>query len=181
MQVRFLCVILPPDGLARRVEQERNRLYTAIGSFSGRYLLPHITLFIADLPEACEASTCEAIDQGVIGQHGFTLRYDGITHFPDKRTIYIDPVEKETISVVRTPVVTALRQQKALGPALRETDHPHLTIAAGLKPEQFARAWDMLAPHDLSAEGSVSEVVLMKRLLRPGERYAHVRSFPLRS
>ncbi len=178
---RFLLTILPPQELSAAVDRLRDQLHARIGSFSGRYLLPHITLFIADLPAACEASICEAIDQGVNGQHGFALRYEGITHFPDKRTIYIDPVEKETISVVRTPVVTALHQQKALGPALRETDHPHLTIAAGLKPEQFARAWDMLAPHDLSAEGSVSEVVLMKRLLRPGERYAHVRSFPLRS
>ncbi|MCB0773686.1 MAG: 2'-5' RNA ligase family protein [Flavobacteriales bacterium] len=181
MQVRFLCVILPPDGLARRVEQERNRLYTAIGSFSGRYLLPHITLFIADLPEACEASTCEAIDQGVIGQHGFTLRYDGITHFPNKRTIYVDPVEKERVAELRRPIIAALKTDERLRGAIRETDHPHLTIAAGLKPAQFTTAWGMLAPLDLSGQGMVAEVVLMKRLLRPGERYVHVRSFPLRS
>ncbi|MBK6627665.1 MAG: hypothetical protein IPG35_08730, partial [Flavobacteriales bacterium] len=36
-----------------------------------------------------------------------TLHYHVITHFPDKRTIYIDPVEKEGIATVRTAILEA--------------------------------------------------------------------------
>lgn len=179
MFARYLCVILPPRELAAWVERHRSVLHGAIGSFGGRNLQPHITLCFLDLPDAQEADIIRAIESGVAGQRPFTLHYRGITHFPDRRTIYIDPVEKEAIADVRAPVVAALQQDAALSPALRETDHPHLTIAAGLKPAQFEAAWKMLAPHAHSSEEQVTEVVLLKRVLKPGGRYGQVRSFPL--
>lgn len=113
------------------------------------------------------------------GQRSFALHYRGITHFPDRRTIYIDPVEKDAIAALRAPIIAQLRQEEALRDALRETDHPHLTIAAGLKPTQFAQAWEMLAPHPHTCEERVTEVVLLKRVLKPGERYGLVQEFPL--
>lgn len=179
MQVRFLLTILPSPALAAEVERLRALLLTRIGSFSGRHNPPHITLCFADLFDECESAITEAIALGVTGHTGFTLRYQGITHFPDKRTIYIDPVEKERIMPVRQSVVQQLRDLPAIGPAVRETDHPHLTIAAGLKPAQFAKAWELLAPHAITGEERVNEVVLLRRELRPGSRYEHVRSFPL--
>lgn len=179
MLYRFLLTILPSPALSAEVQRLRAVLHPAIGSFSGRNTQPHITLCFLDLPEKHEPAIIDAIGRGTIGQQPFSLHYDGITHFPDKRTIYIDPVEKDAIARVRTPVVTALKEEPALRNALRETDHPHLTIAAGLKPGQFEKAWEMLAPHVLHGEERVSEVVLLKRLLQPGARYEQVRSFSL--
>ncbi|MCO6482410.1 MAG: 2'-5' RNA ligase family protein [Flavobacteriales bacterium] len=176
---RFLLTILPTATLAAVVVDMRERLHARIGSFSGRNLQPHITLCFLDLPETHEADIIRAIESGVAGQRPFTLHYRGITHFPDRRTIYIDPVEKEAIATVRTPIVAALRQQQALSPALRETGHPHLTIAAGLMPAQFEKAWGMLGLCGVETAGQVGEVVLLKRLLRQGERYALVQAFPL--
>lgn len=107
------------------------------------------------------------------------MHYNGISHFPDKRTIYIDPVEKDAIAAVRTPIIATLSADEALADAIRETDHPHLTIAAGLKPGKFHAAWGMLAPHGLQHEERVGEVVLLKRPLQPGTIYEPVRKFPL--
>ena len=176
---RFLLAILPSSALAAEVEGVRDMLHARIGSFSGRNNPPHITLFFADLPAECEETICEGNAHGVTGHAGFALHCKGIAHFPDKRTIYIDPVEKERIAPVRESIVARLRDLSIIGPAVRETDHPHLTIAAGLKPAEFDKAWEMLAPHELTSEERVNEVVLLKRLLREGERYVHVRSFPL--
>ncbi|MCB0787591.1 MAG: 2'-5' RNA ligase family protein [Flavobacteriales bacterium] len=176
---RFLLTILPSPTLSAEVQRLRALLHPAIGSFSGRNTPPHITLCFLDLPEAHEPAVIEAIARGTTGLQPFTLHYHGITHFPDKRTIYIDPVEKDAIASVRTPVVTAFKEDRALREALRETDHPHLTIAAGLKPAQFDKAWEMLAPHELQSEEQVGEVVLLKRPLQPGTVYEPVRSFPL--
>lgn len=176
---RFLLTILPSPVLAAEVERLRVLLQACIGSFSGRNTPPHITLCFTDVPAVCEAAICEGIAQGVIGHAGFLLHYNGITHFPDRRTIYIDPVEKERIAPVRQSIVSGLRELPIVGPAVRETDHPHLTIAAGLKPMQFDTAWEMLAPHECMSAGRVTEVVLLKRLLQPGARYVPVRSFPL--
>jgi 2'-5' RNA ligase len=176
---RFLLTILPPAALAAEVVDLRERLHARIGSFSGRNLQPHITLCFLDLPDAYEAAIIRALEGGVAGQRSFTLHYRGITHFPDRRTIYIDPVEKEAIAAVRTPVIASLKDVAALGPTVRETDHPHLTIAAGLKPVQFEKAWGMLGLYSVDATSQVGEVVLLKRLLKQGERYMPVRSFPL--
>ncbi|QQR87024.1 MAG: 2'-5' RNA ligase family protein [Flavobacteriales bacterium] len=177
---RFLLAILPAPALAAEVERLRTALHARIGSFNGRHNPPHITLCFLDLPAAHEPAIIDAISRGVTGQPGFTLHYHGITHFPDKRTTYIDPVEKEAIAVVRTPIVAALTADPRLHAAVRETDHPHLTLAAGQKPHQFDAAWDLLAPHTYTSAEHVTEVVLLKRVLLPGERYGLVRSFQLR-
>jgi len=176
---RFLLVIKPNPALSAEVERMKELLHAQIGSFSGRNTVPHITLFFADMPSECEGDICVHIAKGLAGHPGFPLRYNGINHFPDKRTIYIDPVEKDAIATVRGPIITALKINETLRVAIRETDHAHLTIAAGLKPAQFDTAWEILAPHVLLSNEQVTEVVLLKRPLKPGERYDAVRSFPL--
>jgi len=176
---RFLLIISPSPELIAEVERLRALLVPRIGSFSGQHLSAHITLFFADLPIVCERDLSEGIARGVVGHRAFDLRYNGITHFADKRTIYIDPVEKDAIALVRTPIVAAVKANDTLRDAIRETDHPHLTIAAGLKPAQFDTAWEILAPHEHRSEQQVAEVVLLRRALRAGERYEHVRTFAL--
>lgn len=175
---RFLLVISPAPELSAMVSRAKRTLAQQIGSFSGLHSVPHITLFYADLPAECERDICEGIANGVIGHKAFTLRYDGIGHFADKKTIYVDPVDKELIAPVRRSIVQNVRSFPRMK-GIQPTDTPHLTIAAGLKPAQFIKAWELLAPHEHTSEERVTEVVLLKRLLRPGERYQHVRSFPL--
>ena len=176
---RFLIALLPNAELSDKVIALRAVLHASIGSFSGRNTPPHITLCFLDLPETSGSAIIDAIAGGAANQPGFMLHYDGITHFPDKRTIYIDPVEKEAIAAVRTPIIAALKGPDALRTAVRETDHPHLTIAAGLKPDKFQTAWEKLDPHELRNEERIGEVVLLKRPLRPGTIYEPVRKFPL--
>lgn len=177
---RFLLVIDPTPALSAEVVHLKELLVPAIGSFSGRHTVPHLTLFVADLPGECELDMCEGIAAGVVGHKAFTLRYDGIRHFPeDTRTIFIDPVEKESIAPIRNSIVDHVRGFESMRKSIKVTHHPHLTIAAGLRPGQFDKAWEMLAPHEHRSEERVTQVVLLKRLLRPGARYEHVRSFPL--
>lgn len=176
---RYLLTILPHQALADEVQRLRAMLHPRIGSFSGRHTPPHITLCFLDLPEHHAPAIVAAIERGTAGLHGFTLHYRGITHFADRRTIYIDPVDKDAIAAVREPVVHALLADEQWRAALRVTDHPHLTIAAGLKPARFSEAWAMLAPHTCTSVQEVHELVLLSRPLQPGTRYAHRRAFPL--
>jgi 2'-5' RNA ligase len=176
---RFLLVIRPSKALCDKVSAMKSLLAEHIGSFSGRHSIAHITLFYADLPIECERDLCESIAQGVAGHRSFTLHYNGIKHFPDKRTIYIDPVQKEAIAPVRKRIVRHVRNFPRTKKGIKPTDHPHLTIAAGLKPAQFEKAWEMLEPYAHVSEEQVTEVVLLRRALREGERYVHVRTFAL--
>ncbi|MBL0128577.1 MAG: 2'-5' RNA ligase family protein [Flavobacteriales bacterium] len=174
---RYLLVIKPSPEVSAAVSALRERLFARIGSFGGLKVIPHITLFFADLDLEAAEPIMDAIDSGITGQQTFDLRYKGITHFPDKHTIYIDPLEKEAIAAMRGPIIQALNDQSALRDHIRETDHPHLSIAAGLKPAQFDEAWSTLAPHDFSAAHRVGEVLLLRRELSSGAAYVELRSF----
>lgn len=176
---RFLLTILPSPALSAEVDRLKALVHERVGSFSGRNTLPHLTLFIADLPIEFEQQICEGVERGVAGHKGFLLHYDGITHFPDKRVIYIDPVEKETLASIRTGIVASVHGYPHFAKVISVTEHPHLTIAAALKPAQFDRAWESLAPYEHRSEEPVKEVVLMRRELKSGTRYEQVRTFPL--
>lgn len=176
---RYLFVLRPSPEVTAKVQRMREQLYPRIGNFSGRRVIPHITLCFADVTDNEERAINQAAG-AVAACIPFTLHYAGITHFPDRRTIFIDPVEKEAIRRVREPLVTALRAEPSITSALHVTDHPHLTIAAGLKPAQFATAWDLLAPHWFEAEERVTEVVLMRRELKPEALYSVIGTFALR-
>lgn len=176
---RFLLVIEPDPALSALVAGFKRDLAGRIGSFIGRHSIPHITLFFADLPAECERDVIEGVAAGVVGQPSFPLRYDGVKHFPDQKTIYVDPVEKAEIAQLRQNIVEQVRAYPSVQDGIRPTEHPHLTIAGGLRSAQFRESWDFLAPHTHQSEQIVDRVVLLKRLLEPGERYVHVRSFPL--
>lgn len=176
---RFLLVIHPHAALTEQVAEWKEELASRIGYFSGRYSIPHITLFFADLPGMQEAAVIKGITAGVVGHRSFELHYDGITHFPDRKTIYVAPVEKEAIAPVRSSVTRHVRNAVGSSEAVMVTTEPHLTIAAGLKPAQFDQAWDLLAPHILRSDQTVDELLLLRREMRPGTRYEIVQAFQL--
>lgn len=177
---RFLLVIDPAPAVMARVSEWKQVLRERIGSYSGQYSIPHITLFFADLPIECERDLTEGIQRGCIGMRPFKLQLNGISHFPDKRTIHVDPVEKEAIGALRDRIVDHVRVFKRIKKiGVKPTDQPHLTIAAGLETHQFDEAWAALAPHVFTSEQRVNDVVLMKRELLPDTVYEHLRTFPL--
>ena len=103
-----------------------------------------------------------------------------MAHTEDKKWIYIDLVEKGTIAALRQRIVDHVRSNrriKKLGVEVAE--HARLTIASGLKADQFNAAWAMLAPQGFTAQQRVSDVVLMKRELDHTSIDQHVRTFPL--
>lgn len=177
---RYLLVISPSTEITAAVEVLKAKVEEAIGPYRYRHSKAHITLFYADLPVECERDLCEGIERGVAGHNTFDLRFDGITHFENKQTIYIDPVDKEPIDSLRRSVVSHTRSYKRLKKlGINSSDHPHLTIAAGLQPGQFEAAWELLVPHTFHAEDRVSGITLLRKDLRVMDKYHHLRTFPL--
>ena len=137
-------------------------------------------MLLLDMMDEQDAQLVEAIAQGLEGAQGFALSLDGITHFADERTIYADPVEKDQVLALAAAAgkpVTAFADIH--GYTANVTDHPHLTIASGLKPAQFRTAWAALHGKPLAARWPVTDVVLMKRPLEPGARYLELQRFAL--
>ncbi|MFZ1695112.1 MAG: 2'-5' RNA ligase family protein [Flavobacteriales bacterium] len=176
---RYLLVIPPSPQVSAAVVAMREQLHARIGGFGGRNLMPHITLFFCDAADGLEDELLAAIAPAAKRSGGFGLSYQGITHFPDQRTIYIDPVEKAAIASLRKELALVARAIPRIQAGLHVTDHPHLTIAAGLKPAQFDQAWSTLAPHAFAEVHTVGELVLLKRSLAPTGPYAVLATIPL--
>jgi 2'-5' RNA ligase len=177
---RYLLVISPSQALIDAVSRWKKLLTARIGAFRSDHAIAHITLLYAYLPVEYERDVCEGITQGIPGRSAFTLHFDGIKHFPDQRTIYLDPIEKAPIIALRKSVRDRLRSDERLKKlGVHATTQPHLTIARHLKPGQFETAWEALAPHEHRSEEFVSSIVLLRSSVDGADKHHVVRSFPL--
>ncbi|MBP7407457.1 MAG: 2'-5' RNA ligase family protein [Flavobacteriales bacterium] len=178
----YRLVIDPASHAAARVMEWRQQLRDRIGKFNEAYQMPGIVLFGAELPPEYEGALTDAIERGSTGFLPFGLNLGGMAHSEDKKCIYIDLNEKGTIAALRQRIVDHVRTNrriKKLGVDVAE--RPMLTIASGLKTDQFNAAWAMLAPMGFTTQQRVSDVVLMKRELDHMSIDQHVRTFPLAS
>ena len=86
-----------------------------------------------------------------------------VRHF-DEKVIYWAAADTSVIDALRTRIVSLAKAMSHVrGGHSRETKVPHQTIAAGLEPEQFAKAWEQLKNDIPAFEWTVTEVLLLRR------------------
>lgn len=179
VQYRYLLVIAPPANVAAHVQALRDTLQLSLGRFQSMRVPPHITLLFVDMPETKQDDLLNTIASAARSLRPIPLGLKGITHFPDKRTIYIDVLDHAAVATVREPLAAALRAVPAIERfGMHVTDHPHLTIAAGLKPDRFDLAWPIVRDEKLEDHSVVHDVVLLRRALKPDALYTEFRRFP---
>lgn len=177
---QYRLVIDPVSNAAARVLEWRRALREHIGPFNEAYQMPGITLFATELPPEYERPLADAVVRGAAGFTPFTLNIGGLARSEDKRTIYMDALEKGTVAALRQRImdhVQVNRRIKKLG--VEVVEHPRLVIASGLKGDQGDRAWALLGGQTFTTQQRVSDVVLMKRELDHTSIDQHVRTFPL--
>jgi hypothetical protein len=176
----YRLVIDPASHVSARVMEWRNALRERIGDFHEAYQMPGIVLFSSELPPEYEGPLTDAIGRGVAGYPPFALNLGNLTHSEDKKTIFLDLLEKGTIAALRQRVVDHVRTNRRIKKiGVEVTERCMLTVASGLRAEQFNAAWTALANNGAIAQQRVSDVVLMKRELDPRSIDQHVRTFPL--
>ena len=180
MRNRYLLCIEAPADVAEQVRALSAALEPLIGRAHKSTAPPHITLLLVDMDSEHEQELTALIAKGLVDAKPFHLTIAGITHFKDLRTIYADPVQKEAVLALVAPVARLVQASAAIHqykPSI--ADHPHLTIASGLKPPKFQGAW--AAMKEASCKGSfmVKEVTLMVRPLEPGTRYVSLQRFAI--
>ncbi len=176
---RYLLVIAPPTQVADHVQALRATLQASIGRFQSMRVPPHLTLLFVDMPEALQDDLFNVIAATARTLSPITLGIQGITHFPDKRTIYFKVLDHPAVATVREPLAAAVRGVPAIDRfGMHVTDHPHLTIATGLKPDRFEMAWPMVRDEAMEDHSVVHDVVLLRRALKPDALYSEFRRFP---
>jgi 2'-5' RNA ligase len=175
---RYLLIIRPSNTLVQEVARMKGSIAERIGPFKNERALAHITLVFAYVPEVHERDLCDGIAQGVHGHPPFDLRLQGFGHFPDKRTIHLDVLDKEPIVQLRNSVLAHLRAYTRLnGLGIHPTAATRLIIAK-LGPVQFENAWNCLPQRHEHLE-RVDTLYLLRGDQRAGGGYDQVRAFPL--
>jgi 2'-5' RNA ligase len=178
-QHRYLLVIAPPPNVAAHLQALRDTLQLSLGRFQSMRVPPHITLLFVDMPETFEEELLNTIASGARSLRPIPLGLKCITHFPDKRTIYFNVLDHAAVATIREPLAAALRAVPAIERyGMHVTDHPHLTIAAGLKPDRFDLAWPIVRDDPMEDHSIVQDVVLLRRALKPDALYSEFRRFP---
>ncbi len=177
---QYRLVIDPASHVAARVMEWRQLLREHIGKFNEAYQMPGIVLFGTELPAEYEGPIADAIARGSEGFAPFALNISGLAHTEDRKSIYLDVLEKGTVAALRQRIVDHVRSNKRVKKlGVEVVEHARLTIASGLKVDQFNAAWALLANQAITAQQRVSDVVLMKRELDHTSIDQHVRTFPL--
>lgn len=176
----YRLVIDPTSTAMARVMEWKQLLRERIGKFEGAQQMPGIVLMRTELPPEYEGPLADAIARGASGFLPFGLSLSGLAHTEDRKTIYVNVLERGTVAALRQRIldnVRANRRIKKLGVDVAE--HAMLPIATGLKVAQFNTAWAALAPFGFTTQQRVSDVVLMKREIADDSLDEHLRTFPL--
>jgi 2'-5' RNA ligase len=175
---RYLLVIAPPVNVAAHVQALRDTLQLSLGRFQSMRVPPHITLLFVDMPETLQDDLVKVVAATASTLRPITLGIQGITHFPDKRTIYFDVLDHPAVATVREPIASAVRGVPSIERfGMHVTDHPHLTIATGLRPDRFEMAWPIVRDEAMEDHSTVHGVVLLRRALKPDALYTEFRRF----
>jgi 2'-5' RNA ligase len=179
---RYLVVISPSQQMIGDVARLKANVAQAIGPFRSEKAIAHITLLYAYLPIHYERDIMAAITRAVADHQPFEVLFNGIGHFPDKTSVFIDPVEKAPIIAVRKSIRRSIQGNPALKRlGIHATSQPMITMARHLEPEQFHLAWQALAPHQYHQNEQIDQVILLRGGQREGEKYQQVGTFMLKA
>lgn len=169
---RYLVVISPSQEMIAEVARLKSMVTDRIGPFRGDRSIAHMTVLFAYLPIDYEREFMEGLRRGVNEHRSFELNFDGIRHFPDKTSIFIDPIEKEKVIELRKSIRKSLQSNKSLNRlGIHPTTQPMISIARKLTSDRFKQAWQHLAQHKFDRQESVTDVLLLRGSLKEGEKY----------
>lgn len=177
---RYLVVISPSQALIADVAQLKAKVSGAIGTFRGDRSIAHMTLLYAYLPIEYERDLVDGITIGVQDRKPIKMEFEGVHHFPDRSSIFIQPKDEKPVIELRKSIRRGLQsnmQLKRLG--IHPTTRPMIYIARKLDQEKFSHAWETLAPHQFDRSETVTEVILLRGGLKEGDKHQLVRKFPL--
>lgn len=156
--------ILPPDDIARRVQEVKKEFVEKYEAKEAYGKPPHFTLQIPfKAPEEIEEVIVPQLIFFAEEQKPFTVQLSGFNHFR-KDVIFIDVKNPTPMKSLQARLVEYL--QNELGFTKRRTNNsftPHMTVAyRDLTPANFERAWQEFRDRSFGYSFQVDSIYLLK-------------------
>ncbi len=177
---RYLVVISPSQEMIAEIARLKRKILERIGGYRGDRSVAHMTFLFAYLPIEYERDLIEGITMGVQDRRAIKMEFEGIHHFPDRSSIFIQPKDEKPLIELRKSIRRSLhsnKQLKRLG--IHPTSSALIYVARKLSPDQFDRAWSALFPHHFDRTETVNEVILLRSGLKEGDRHQIVGRFTM--
>ncbi len=168
----YLLLLAPPPSIKNKVQKIKDEFHEKHNHFTAKYSFPHITLAHFRLNEQYENNVVNKIEDANRHFSPVNIQLENFNHFRT-HTIYIDIINPSPI----TELVKALKRKLGLhGSQSFFPMKPHLTIARGLKEEQFKKVMPDFRDRKFSESFIADSMLLMKRQSK-NEKYQLVREF----
>lgn len=160
----YFIAILPPDDVARRVQEVKKEFVNKYDSEEAYGKPPHFTL-------QPPFKTSEEIEEVIIPhliyfaeeQEPFTVHLSGFNHFRDD-VIYIDVEDSSSMKSLHADLRESLQNEMGFSDKRSKNSYtPHMTVAyRDLTPDNFELAWEDFQNRSFDYSFEVNSIFLLK-------------------
>lgn len=174
----YLVLALPYAEINEEVKSFKRDFYKECGSYSGQNSCAHIRLISFFQRDDREERIVDAVKKLSSNIQGFEVFLNGFDLDHKSRELYIDVLNKESLSDVYHMLRMKLFEEFVSLSFLNPRYEPHMSIGKGLSPIQFIRAAELYKPKAYTNNFRVTRLHVLKRQA-PFRVWEHLTELPL--
>jgi 2'-5' RNA ligase len=178
----YLLVINPDANIATDIRFFKNKVWELTGDFPSHYSQPHITIYNFLGFQQKEEHIKAALTEAVANLKSAFIYLENFQSFEGSGTIYISPRPRNYFSLLLKALYPTLVGCKGINrhSNIYSSTEPHITVARGLKKEQFNTAWSHFKDKTYESSFVAESIVLLRKGLLKNDNYKIVEAFPLK-
>lgn len=178
----YLLVVSPDETISTDVRQFKNKIWEMIGDYPGHYSKPHITIHNFLGFQQKEELIVDALQVAACSVKSAFIMVDSFNCFEGSGTIYLTPKPKIYFSRLLRSVYPILFECSGINrqSEIHSSTEPHITIARGLKKDQFKQVWPYFKDKTYEGSFKAESLVLLRKDLLRNDNYHLVGEFKLR-
>jgi len=178
----YLLVINPDANISTDIRYFKNKIWELVGDYPGLYAQPHITIYNFLGFQQKEDAIIEALSCVARNIKSTFIYLEDFSCFEGSGTIYVTPKPKHYFSALLRFLYPTIftcaginRQSK-----IYSSTEPHITIARGLKKDQFVLAWQHFKNKSYQSCFVAESLLLLRKELLKNDQYHLVGEFKLK-
>jgi 2'-5' RNA ligase len=177
----YIVVINPDSNTSADIRLFKNKVWEMIGDYPSRYSQPHITIHNFLGFRQKEAYIVDALQKACEKIKASPIYLDGFSSFPESGTIYLVPKPKIYFSDLLRSLYPKLFDCNGINrqSSIYSSTEPHITIARGLKKEEFDLVWPYFEDRVYQGSFVADSLILLRKELSRKATFELVGTFYL--
>jgi len=178
----YLLVVKPDSNISTDIRYFKNKIWELVGDYESQFTQSDISIYNFLGFEHKEDAIISALARATKTIKSTFIYLENFKCFKASGTIYLSPVPKDYFSLVLRSLYPSIfncnginRQSK-----IYCSTEPNVTLAHGLKEEQFAQAWNYFSKKAYQSSFVAESLVLLRKELLKNDQYDVVAEFRMK-